>query len=400
MKGSAFLTLLPLVLASPATPITKRVGGPAPILRPRGDGLIEGKYIVKLRTGSTAADISDAISLIDGRASHTYHNDGFKGFAAALDDTALQALTNHPTVEYVEQDAIVTASAYVTQTSASWGLARISHHTLNYNEYTYDSSAGEGTCVYVIDSGINTAHNEFQGRATQLANFIDSNNVDNDGHGTHVAGLIGGVTYGVAKKTKLYSIKMLANSQSTVSAAVAAMDFAVTDSKTRSCPKGIVASLAWNYWRTESLDDAAEALAAAGIVVTASAGDYYNAGFYSPYGVDLCVIGASNFTGTQDTRGSGWGNYVSVFAPGINVPSAWIGSTSATSVQSGSSMATGVIAGLSAYLLALLGPKTSVDMCNYIISTSQLNMMTGTGEGGNPIFQSPNRLAFNGNPSA
>lgn len=145
-------------------------------------------------------------------------------------------------VDYIEQDAVVQASdiqfekkAYTTQASSTWGLARISHQARGSTSYTYDTSAGANTCSYVIDTGISTTHPEFEGRkyydnassfavfptdlitgAEFLANFAgDGSNTDGNGHGTHVAGTIGSKTYGVAKKTKLYAVKVL-NAQGSV----------------------------------------------------------------------------------------------------------------------------------------------------------------------------------------
>lgn len=98
----------------------------------------------------------------------------------------------------------------ITQTSTTWGLSRISHQKRGGNTYTYDSSAGSGTCVYVIDSGIADNDPEFEGRAYFVANFHDDGQrVDFNGHGTHVAGTIGSKTYGVAKKTTIYGVKVL-----------------------------------------------------------------------------------------------------------------------------------------------------------------------------------------------
>jgi subtilisin family serine protease len=101
--------------------------------------------------------------------------------------------------------------AYTTQSSSTWGLSRISHKARQSAlSYTYDTTAGANTCVYVIDTGISTTHPEFEGRATFLANYAgDGSNTDGNGHGTHCAGTVGSKTYGVAKKTKLYAVKVL-----------------------------------------------------------------------------------------------------------------------------------------------------------------------------------------------
>ncbi|KAH8878761.1 serine protease [Thozetella sp. PMI_491] len=399
MHATAALALLPFALAAT---VRKRVGGPAPVLRPRGEGVLDGKYIVRLRSDSSESDVADAISLFQGDASHVYRSDEFRGFAAALDAAGLAAVTNHPSVEYVENDVIVRAQSYVTQPDAPWGLARISHRARGATSYTYDNSAGAGTCVYVVDSGIYTDHEEFQGRATWLANFIDDNNVDADGHGTHIAALIGGVTYGAAKKTQLYSVKMLAGDYSTGAAATAALDFVLTDSKTRSCPNGILANLSWRSAAyTDSINNSTANLINAGIFVTTSGGGVYPMPFGSPWTADLCWVGAIDDQDAWNTYG-GYGSIMSIFAPGDNVTSAWIGSTTATSAQSGTSFATGLVTGVAAYLLTLLGPKTPGDLCNYLSSTSTVGVMTGAAFGGTgsfPIFDSQNRLLFNGNPS-
>ena len=147
-------------------------------------------------------------------------------------------MLNYSKVEYIEKDAVINAfedeehlqkKAYVTQSRAPWGLGRISSDSTGSTSYTYDSSAGANTCSYVIDTGIYTAHSDFEGRksytfppesaihsltftlgASFLANYAgDGSNTDGNGHGTHVAGTIGSKTYGVAKKTQLYAVKVL-----------------------------------------------------------------------------------------------------------------------------------------------------------------------------------------------
>lgn len=114
-----------------------------------------------------------------------------------------------------EGDSEIEKKALTTQSGATWGLGRISHVSKGSTSYIYDTTAGSGTCAYIIDTGIYTAHPEFEGRATFLANYAgDGQNSDGNGHGTHVAGTIGSKTYGVAKKTKLYAVKVLDSSGS------------------------------------------------------------------------------------------------------------------------------------------------------------------------------------------
>jgi oryzin len=107
-------------------------------------------------------------------------------------------------------------TAFVTQSNAEWGLGRISRRQAPFTQYRYDDSAGRGTYAYVIDSGVNIAHQEFGGRASNGANFAGGSNVDSGGHGTHVAGTIGGRTYGVAKNTNIVSVKVFGTGVSTL----------------------------------------------------------------------------------------------------------------------------------------------------------------------------------------
>ncbi|KAJ3000181.1 hypothetical protein NUW54_g6827 [Trametes sanguinea] len=141
------------------------------------------------------------------------------GFAGTFNADALNALRANPDVEYIAEDGIVHINAAVTQTNAPWGLQRISQtaklssqntNALTYT-YTYDSTAGSGVDIYIVDTGIYTAHSEFGGRARWGATFGGYANADGNGHGTHVSGTAAGATYGVAKKANLIAVKVLSD---------------------------------------------------------------------------------------------------------------------------------------------------------------------------------------------
>lgn len=220
MRAATLLALLPMAMAAPQA---KRAS-PAPLLVPRNAELIEGKYIVKMKDGLVAATVNGLVSTLSSAADYTYSRK-FNGFAGSLSDKEIDDLRADPNVEYIEQDAKVVM--YDTQQNAPWGLARISSQSPGGSTYTFDESAGEGTCAYVVDTGIDTDHpvscvphtlefdgltnmiQDFDGRAEFLANFADNSDTDGQGHGTHVAGTIGSTTYGVAKKTKLFAVKVL-----------------------------------------------------------------------------------------------------------------------------------------------------------------------------------------------
>jgi subtilisin family serine protease len=210
MQLSLLLSLLPaLALAAPA-----------PIIQPRAGSPIPGRYIVRLKNENLQNVLENALKLLSKDPAHVYQFEGFTGFAAEINDNIVKLLQAFPGVSYIEQDAVIKANlgefenvekrAYTTQSSATWGLGRISHQSPGTSSYTYDSTAGAGTCVYVIDTGIYTAHPEFEGRASFLANFAgDGQNSDGNGHGTHCAGTVGSKSYGVAKKATLFAVKVL-----------------------------------------------------------------------------------------------------------------------------------------------------------------------------------------------
>ncbi|KAI1652618.1 subtilisin-like protein [Daldinia decipiens] len=388
MRTAAFFALLPLAFAAPA----KR-SAPAPLIKPRGSQLIQGKYIVKLYENAAITALDETMSTFQGDADHVYNVEGFKGFASSLTTDHLEQLQNHPDVEFIEQDAVMSINAYVTQSSAPWGIARLSHKTGSSSSYVYDSSAGADTCAYVIDTGIYTTHSEFEGRATFLANYADSSNADGNGHGTHVAGTIGSKTYGVAKKTKLYAVKVLDSSGSgSTSGVIAGMNFVTSDVKTRSCPAGAVANMSLGGGSSSSINSAAKAMINAGVFLAVAAGnDNQNAANSSPASEpSVCTVGA---TTSADARASysNYGSVVDIFAPGSSILSTW--NNGNTNTISGTSMATPHITGLGAYLLALEGKKTPQELCSYIASTASSGILSSIPSG------TVNKLAFNGAPS-
>ncbi|KAL2130954.1 hypothetical protein VTI74DRAFT_5737 [Chaetomium olivicolor] len=392
--STALLALLPAAFAAPAAepqPVDKR----APIITARAGRVVPGKYIIKLKEGVSDDAFNAAVGKLGkSKADHIYRGK-FKGFAGKIEDAILDEIRTLPDVEYVEEEAIFTINNYVSQTGAPWGLGRISHRAKGSTTYVYDDSAGAGTCSYVIDTGIYTGHSQFGGRATWAANFVDSDNTDGNGHGTHVAGTIGSNTYGVAKKTKLYAVKVLgADGSGSTSGVVAGINFVAQDAPNRSCPNGTVANMSLGGGYSASINNAARALVNAGVFLAVAAGnDNANAANYSPASEpSVCTVGATDRNDAKASY-SNYGSVVDIFAPGSSILSTWIGGSSATNTISGTSMATPHITGLGAYLLALLGPKSPAELCNYIKTTAISGSITGLPSG------TTNRLAFNGNPS-
>ncbi|KAI0098539.1 proteinase T-like protein [Nemania sp. FL0031] len=390
MRSAVLLGLVPLAFAAPS----KRAS-PAPLHVPRdtGSNLVQGKYIVKLYENAATESLRTTMTTMAADADHVYDVPGFKGFAGALTAEEVETLQNHPDVEFIEQDSIMSINAYVTQSSSTWGLARVSHHSRTATGYVYDSSAGAGTCSYIVDTGIYTAHAEFEGRATWLANYADSSNSDGNGHGTHVSGTVGSKTYGVAKQTKLYAVKVLdASGSGTTSGVVAGMNFVTSDVASRSCPNGTTANMSLGGASSTSINSAARAMVSAGVFLAVAAGNSNtDASTTSPAGEpQACTVGA---TTSADARASfsNYGSVVDVFAPGQDVLSTW--NNGGTNTISGTSMASPHVAGLGAYLLALEGPKTPAALCAYIASIGTSGALSGVPSG------TVNKIAFNDNPS-
>lgn len=234
---------------------------------------------------------------------------------------------------------------------------------------------------------------EFEGRAEWLGNYAgDNDNSDANGHGTHVAGTVGSKTYGVAKKTQLFAVKVLdANGQGSYSGIIAGMDFVANDAAGRNCPNGVVVNMSLGGGSSDAVNQAAAGIIDAGLFLAVAAGnDGADASNTSPASESsVCTVGAT----TSDDGFASYSNYgsvVDILAPGTNILSTWIGDS--TNTISGTSMATPHITGLGAYLLGLGGsaPKDPVQLCSYIAKNGLQDVISGVPSG------TVNSLARNG----
>ncbi|KAK2752711.1 serine protease precursor [Colletotrichum kahawae] len=370
MHFPTLLALLPLTaLAAPSA----RRAQPAPLIKPRGMNvkLVADKYIVRLKPEAETGALATAMSAFAAEADHVYNfANNLRGFASTLNASEIETLQNDPSIDFIEQDAIMTISA--TQTNAPWGLARLSSSSPGGTTYSYDDSAGEGTCAYIIDTGIDVEHPEFEGRATFLANYADNDDSDGQGHGTHVAGTIGSRSYGVAKKTKLFAVKVLdQNGEGTNSAVIAGMDFVAADAAgQQGCEKGVVVNMSLGGQSSNAVNQAAAAIVKAGHFLAAAAGnEAADASTSSPGSEEsVCTVGATTETDTL-AEYSNFGASVDILAPGTDILSTW--PNGRTRTISGTSMASPHIAGLAAYFLGLgSAPTSPVELCSYIAETA------------------------------
>jgi len=268
------------------------------------------------------------------------------------DEQLLNSIRSNPLVQYVDVDQIASIDQTCeTEDTTLWNLDRISETILDLDGfYNYPDQSGEGVDVYILDTGIYLAHNGFQGRAI-FGWSAYSDQSDGNGHGTHVAGTVGSVLWGVAKKTTLIAIKVLDNSGSGSWAGVISGIGQTTQFyQTRKNPS--VANMSLGGGISTATDDAVRASIRAGVSYAVAAGNSNaNACNYSPANVREAITAGSTTSTDNRSSFSNWGNCVDIFAPGSTITSAWIGNPNAILTISGTSMASPHLAGVAALIL-------------------------------------------------
>jgi len=380
--------LLPLLALAAAAPALR--DGLAELLIPSDNStVIPGKYIVKLKDSVGASGFSDVVKSLAAEPHLTYDSI-FRGFATELDEAGLKALREHPDVDYIEPDQEAAASALTVQQKAPWGLTRISHRRRGSTQYVYDNSGGQGVCVYVIDTGVDARHPEFQGRARQIKSYIPGSNIDDNSHGTHVAGTIGSRTYGVAKRVTIFGVKVLgADGKGSNSVIIKGMDFVRSDARRRQCPKGVVVNMSLGGGYSQAENQAAARLVRAGFFVAVAAGnDNKDARNFSPASEpSVCTVGGTDKFDNRYTQ-SNRGPALDINGPGVDVLSTL--PNGRTGRKTGTSMATPHIAGLGAYLATLHGERAGPGLCQKIQKLATKGVIK------NLMPDTVNLLAFNG----
>ena len=358
----------------------------------KASGKIAGSYIVVFNewaTGPTgefsqAAEMADFMKTVyGGRVKHVYKH-ALNGFAAEMSEEAALALSTDPRVAYVEEDAVV--STDVTQTNPPWGLDRIDQRDRPLSAtYTYNWT-GSGVRVYIIDTGILTAHTQFGGRASAVFDVNGGNGQDCNGHGTHVAGTVGGSTYGVAKGVMLRGVKVFQCANTTSTANIIAGVNWVTAN--RILPA--VANMSVGGPASSSMDTAVQNLINSGVTVAVAAGNSNgaNACNFSPARVAAAITVGSTTTTDARSSFSNIGTCLDLFAPGSGIQSAWWTSTTATATLSGTSMASPHVAGVAALYKQANSAASPATIRNAIVNNSTTNRISNVGTG------SPNRLLY------
>jgi subtilisin family serine protease len=345
---------------------------------------VPGSWIVVLKDGTTsAADLGVA-------PKHTYRS-VLSGFSAAMSSAKAKALASDPRVAYVEQNSTVRLND--TQPNATWGLDRIDQRDLPLSKtYTYDTSASNVN-AYIIDTGIRTSHSEFGGRASVGTDTVGGgqNGQDCQGHGTHVAGTVGGKNHGVAKSVNLIAVRVLdCDGSGTTAGVIAGVDWVTANAR-----KPAVANMSLGGSASASLDDAVKKSIASGVSYSVAAGNGLpilgipaNACNYSPARVpEAITVGA---TDSSDRRASfsNYGTCLDLFAPGVGITSAWKDDDTATSTISGTSMAAPHTAGAAALYLSSHPTATPAQVRDALVTGAT------SGKVVNPMWGSPNKLLY------
>jgi len=353
----------------------------------------EGSYIVVMRSTGDLASEEAVIANTGGRTEKRISN-AINALSVKVKHSDVSRLRNDPNVLSIELDQPMYALDTQSPTP-SWGLDRIDQTALPLNSTFTATAKGVGVDAYIVDTGIYSTHSEFTGRlASGFTAIVDGNGTnDCNGHGTHVAGTTAGTTYGIAKSATLIPVRVLSCTGSgSTSGVIAGLDWIVAN---HVAGKPAVANLSLGGGASTALDTAVQNVINDGVVMAVAAGnDGLNACNYSPArAVNAVTVGATGafYTGeTTDTR-SGYSNFgtcLDIFAPGSNIVSSWMGSTTATNTISGTSMATPHVAGVAAVLFGRYPTSTPAQIATMLRNSATPNVVLAAGTG------SPNYLLY------
>ncbi len=380
------LSAVAVLATGAALALPARAATPGPLL---------ATYVVTLAPSVTPAAVASLTPALGGRVGFVYTH-ALRGFSVTLPRAAAPLLPALPGVLAVQADQVVHASA--TQADPpSYGLDRIDQRALPLNRTYTTTSQGAGVTAYVVDTGIRYDHRDFGGRATPGFDAITAGGgaVDCNGHGTHVAGTLGGTTYGVAKAVRLVGVRVLDCSGSgTTAQVVAGLDW-LTGHHQTGVPA--VANLSLGGSADAAIDTAVKNAIADGITFGVAAGN--DGGFVTdligasdacngsparvPAALTVAATDASDARATYSNRGS----CVDLWAPGSAIVSAWYSSATATQTLNGTSMATPHVVGAAALLLSK-GYQSPAAVAAALIAASTKGVVTNAGSG------TANRLLF------
>ncbi|MFC7527498.1 S8 family peptidase [Actinoplanes sp. GCM10030250] len=379
VAASAGLAAPVAAQAAPDTSVAAQAGGTGVVQGAGLPGALTGRYIVTLKERRSGVS---ALSLGEGRVVRDFSR--FPGFAAEMTAAQAQRLAADPSVRHVEQDRVVRLTG--TQKNPTWGLDRVDQRSRTPSKSYLPSADGDNVHAYVIDTGIRTTHQQFGGRATYGYDFVgnDTTAADCNGHGTHVAGTIGGSTYGVAKKVKLVAVRVLnCDGEGSLSDVIDGIDWV-----TEHAVHPAVANMSLGGGYSPAMEFAVQDAINSGITFVVAAGnENTSASLGSPAGLPAAVTVAA--TDRKDKRAvfSNYGSAVDIFAPGVDIVSSVATSNTAKAAYSGTSMAAPHVAGAAALLLDAAPALTPAQVREKLVGYSTKGKVTSRAG-------SPDRLLY------
>lgn len=381
--GDAQLPLSPAGATSSTNPITNSLLKPGRTM------------IVTLRPGVDASSVArDHGVQVDYRYATVLN-----GFAGLISDAARAGLLRDSRVVRLDLDQDFSVEAGGAESNATWGLDRVDQRD-NVLDHMYQyNTTGKGVTAYIIDTGVRYTHNDFGGRARFGYDAFGGDGSDCQGHGTHVAGTVGGRIYGVAKDVDLVSVRVLnCYGAGTTATILAGLDWIAGHATLPA-----VGNMSLGGGADSLVDAAVQKVIAAGVSMAVaagnSAGDACN---YSPARVpEAMTIGATNLL-DESASWSNWGDCVDWFAPGVSITSDAYGSDDATATKSGTSMASPHTAGAAALILEADPTATPLQVSSTLASWTTKGIVTkaisvhndllytlGTAGGGSPTNSPP-----------
>ncbi|KAF2156361.1 subtilisin-like protein [Myriangium duriaei CBS 260.36] len=354
------------------------------------------KYIITLKAGVNLAKHKSYVQDLHVQTDpefrglyEEYEVGDFRGYAGHFNQSVVEHLSNHEDVQAIEPSQVLKAARIVEEATPNFGLGHISHRNpRSPRSYVYDNAASGGTFAYILDSGINTRHPDFERRATMGFNADPLHRPgDAYGHGTHIAGVVGSKTYGVAKKCKMIGVKVMHDGQTITDVAIKGYQWAVKDIIKRRRQGKAVISISMSGPKSQAFNTAIGEAFSKGITTVVAAGNLnQDANNHSPssaYGA--IVVGATDNRRTRATF-SNWGSRIDLFAAGVDIPST--SNRGGAARNSGTSVAAAHVAGLVLYLKTLRSLPDSRATKSYLLSIATTQSVGATNG-------SPNKFAYN-----